>query len=221
VLLWAVGMTAAVLTATYAFRPVFTGLTRLGRPRPSLGGLFTNIPIVFLALASFAVAPLVEPIMGFLGGHAPHAPHAVELVGAAAPFLGIALAAALTFIPGLSLRVSRARRMRSGIRIDGIYQVVFVQPFGRMVRFLTGQRGGLADPVGAVPVLIAQRLTEAAVRPLAHDPLDRGWMGFGAGMVRAWSGGRRVQSGRTRDYALALALGLAILLIIAWGTTWR
>ncbi len=221
VVLWLVAMTAAVLTATYAFRPVFTGLTRIGRPRPSLGGIFTNLPIALLAVATFAVAPLVEPIMEFLGGAAPHPPHAVELVGAAAPFLGIALAAALTFVPGLSLRVARARRMRSGIRIDGIYQVIIVQPFVKMVRWLTGQRGGIADPVGSIPVLVAQRLTAAAIRPLAHDPLDRGWMGLGAGMVRAWGAGRRIQSGRVRDYALALALGLALLLLIAWGTTWR
>ena len=221
VLLWLVAMAAAVMTAVYAFRPVFVGLTRIDRPRPTVGGLFTNVPVVALAIATFAVAPLVEPMVAFLGGVPPHPPRAVELLGAAAPFLGMVMAAALTFVPRLSMRVSRARRLRSGIRIDGIYQVTFVQPFVGLVRWLTGQKGGIADPVGTLPILGAERLTAAVVRPFAHDPLDRGWSRFSAGLVRGWAAGRRLQTGRARDYALALAFGLALILLIAWGTTWR
>ncbi len=221
VVLWGVALASAVLTATYAFRPVFTGLTRIGRPKATLGGLFTNLPILFLAAGTFAVAPLVEPIIEFLGAAMPHGPGPVEAVGALAPFLGIALAAALTFVPRLSMRVARARRMRSGIRIDSLYQVVFVQPFVGLVRWLNGEKGGIADPVGTLPILGAERLAAAIIRPFAHDPVDRGWAGFSAGMVRAWGAGRRLQSGRVRDYVLALAIGLAALLLIAWGTTWR
>ena len=221
VVLWGIALASAVLTAAYAFRPVFTGLTRIGRPKPTLGGLFTNLPILFLATGTFAVAPLVEPIIDFMGAAMPHAPAPVEAVGALAPAIGIALAAALTFVPKLSMRVAQARRMRSGIRIDSIYQVTIVQPFVGLVRWLDGQKGGMKDPVGTLPVILAERATEAVVRPFARDPVDRGWMGLSAGLVRVWGGARRVQTGRSRDYALALAVGLALLLLIAWGTTWR
>ncbi|MGY6410687.1 MAG: NADH-quinone oxidoreductase subunit 5 family protein [Alkalilacustris sp.] len=221
IVLWGVALSAAILTGAYAFRPVLVGLTRIGEQRPSVGGLFTNLPILLLAAGTFAVAPLVGPMVEFLDAKVPHPPHAVEMVGAAAPFLGLALAAGMTFMPKLSRRVAQARRMRSGIRIDGLYQLVFVQPFVALVRWLSGRKGSIADPVGELPVLGAQGSVAAIVRPLAHDPVDRAWHAFSAATVRAWDGARRVQTGRVRDYALALALGVALLLLLGWGTTWR
>ncbi|MBK5928820.1 NADH-quinone oxidoreductase subunit L [Rhodobaculum claviforme] len=221
IVLWGVALSAAVLTGAYAFRPVLVGLIPVKGARMTFGGVFTNLPILLLAAGTFAIAPLVTPMVEFLDATVPHPPLAVELVGAVAPFVGLALAFAMTFMPRISRRVAQARRMRSGIRIDGVYQIVFVQPFVALVRWLTGQRGSIADPVGTLPVMGAQWLVGAIVRPLAHDPLDRAWAGFASATVRAWGVARHVQSGRVRDYALAIAVGVALLLLLGWGTTWR
>jgi hypothetical protein len=61
-------------------------------------------------------------------------------------------------------------------------------------------------------------LQEAITTPLAHDALDRAWMWFAGGMVHLWDVARGVQTGRARDYALAMASGAAALLLLAWGT---
>jgi hypothetical protein len=101
---------------------------------------------------------------------------------------------------------------------DRLYRTVFILPFSRLVRWLNGYRTGVADPVGNLPVLATVRLQEAITAPLAHDALDRAWMLFAGGMVRLWDVARAAQTGRARDYALAMATGAAALLLLAWGT---
>lgn len=219
--LWAVALLAAVMTGIYAFRPVFTGLIRFGAKSPSFASAFTNVPLVLLALAALGLGWAVDPIVRFLGGVPPHAPLVPELAGGAAPLLGAGLAAALTFVPGLSARVSRARRIRGGFRFDGLYHAVVVRPFAETVRWLVGARGGPADPVGHLPVAAAQRIGALMTDPRMPDPLDRGWAGLGLGLLGGAERARRLQTGRLRDYALALAVGLAALALLAWGTAWR
>jgi NADH-quinone oxidoreductase subunit L len=101
---------------------------------------------------------------------------------------------------------------------DRLYRTVFILPFSRLVRWLNGYRTGVADPVGNLPVLATVRVQEAITAPLAHDALDRAWMLFAGGMVRLWDVARAAQTGRARDYALAMATGAAALLLLAWGT---
>jgi hypothetical protein len=101
---------------------------------------------------------------------------------------------------------------------DRLYRRGFILPFSRLVRWLNGYRTGIPDPVGNIPVLAAVRLQEAITTPLAHDALDRAWMWFAGGMVHLWDVARGVQTGRARDYALAMASGAAALLLLAWGT---
>ncbi|PTE19386.1 hypothetical protein C5F48_23200 [Cereibacter changlensis JA139] len=203
-------------------------------------------PLLVLSLGSVLGGLLVAPIVGFLGAVLPHAAPGPELAAGLAPVGGLIIAAALTFIPRLSAGLASAKRMRrataldqvaqgtiiepfvrlvrslsKGARIDALYQATFVRPFVNLVRWLNGYRGGLVDPVGTLPVLLALRGKEALVARMAEDGFDRRWMGFANGMVRLWVGARRVQTGRARDYALGLATGLAALLMIAWGTTWN
>jgi NADH-quinone oxidoreductase subunit L len=101
---------------------------------------------------------------------------------------------------------------------DRLYRRGFILPFSRLVRWLNGYRTGIPDPVGNLPVLAAVRLQEAITAPLAHDALDRAWMWFAGGIVQLWNVARGVQTGRARDYALAMASGAAALLLLAWGT---
>lgn len=122
----------------------------------------------------------------------------------------------------LELRhVQIVRWLSRGARMDGIYQALFVRPFVNTVRWLTGHRGGTVDPVGTLPVTLAQRGMQALVTRLAHDRFDRFWMRSANRLVRLWVLASALQTGRSRDYALGAALGTAALLVIAWGTTWN
>lgn len=254
--LWAVALMSAVVTGTYAFRPVLTGLeqepvrsaTRAASPHThgvsALGSIFAGFPLALLGIASLAGGVLVDPIIRFLGGEAPHAPAATMLMAAMAPLIGASLAVALVTVPELANGLSVVRQighrsnggvtlhgkqvgpfvrialwLSRGARVDHVYQVLFVWPFVHLVRWLNGYRGGVADPVGNLPVLAAVRLKEVVVGPLAHDEVDRMWMRLAGGIVTLWSAARRIQTGRTRDYGLAMAGGIAALLLLAWGLT--
>jgi NADH-quinone oxidoreductase subunit L len=200
------------------------------------------VPLALLATASLTGGLLVGPIIRFLGAAMPEAPVASQLTAALAPFLGLAFA--LAFVPALSAGLVRvhaisrggrreARRhagamgpfvktalwLSRGARVDHLYQVAFVMPFVRLVRWLNGFPKGLADPVGSLPVLALLRAKEAIAGPLSSDGFDLAWMGLARGIVRLWAGLRRLQTGRTRDYAFAMALGIAALLLLGWGST--
>ncbi len=283
--IWALAFLTAICTAVYAFRPVLEALlpepehrsrAPHGHPlalnlhhRARIGSGFITVPLVVLATGSMLGGVMVAPIISFLGAEVPHAPHLPALLAAMAPFAGLIGAAALTFVPSLAAAVegahdmrrptrldhkfqiwviepyirlirwlSRDRRPRDadldferqvrlirwlsrGARMDGVYQALVVRPFVNLVRWLSGHRGGGVDPVGSAPVALALRLTQAVVGPLAHDRFDRFWMRSANRLVRIWVMARAIQTGRSRDYALGLALGTAALLVIAWGTTWN
>lgn len=212
-----------------------------GHKRSKFGSLFIRYPLSLLASGALLAGVLVGPIIRFLGGQVPHAPAFTEHAASYAPFIGFLIAASLAFVPALSRSIQRVRQLSRGpqggryrgesrfvrfafwlsrgARVDHLYQVVFVWPFVHLVRWLNGYRGGIADPVGSLPVLAAIRLQQTITAPLAADGFDRLWHRFADGVVRICGGARRVQTGRARDYALAMALGAAALLMLAWGTS--
>ncbi|MDT8854172.1 NADH-quinone oxidoreductase subunit L [Paracoccaceae bacterium Fryx2] len=204
------------------------------------------VPMVLLALGALFGGAAVGPMIRFQGAEMPHIEGLTMWLAAAAPLLGAVLALALTFVPVLVAAVAGRSRTRRGVKVDGIYRYalilpfvklilwlsrgaefdgiyrqVFVRPFVRGVSWLNGYRGGIADPVGTLPVLAVLRAHRFVVERVAIDRLDGGWMRLAAGLVGLWGVARRVQTGRTREYALALAIGTAILLMLAWDTTWN
>jgi NADH-quinone oxidoreductase subunit L len=116
--------------------------------------------------------------------------------------------------------VQLALWLSRGARVDHLYQVVFVTPFVKLVRWLNGYGPGrLEDPVGTLPVRAALWLKEAVTTPLAQDAFDRLWTRLATAIIGLWGMARRSQSGRARDYALVMVAGLAALLLLAWGST--
>ena len=232
---WVGALAAAVLTGVYAFRPVLAALRpaeggprRHGHERP-----LAVVPMVLLAVAALALAWLVDPLIEVMGGHAPHAGPALAIAGAAAAILGLVGALVVTFVPAAARRIARARRLRAGLQFDARYYALFVRPYRRLVRRLSGRQGrwaerlgqpadgALGDPVGAATVAFGLWLTRTVITPFLPDRFDTAIM-RGAGQVdRAAQTARRLQTGRVRDYALGLAAGLAALLLIGWGLSWR
>lgn len=262
VAVWVLAFLTAICTGVYAFRPVLEALMpepeHLSRARHGhalalnlhyrsrLGSGFIAVPLLVLATGSILGGIFVAPVIRFLGGEVPHAPHLPAILAALAPFLGFAIAAALTFVPWLAAALAGARQMQRqtrldhvyqgamivpftrlvrwlsrGARMDGIYQVLVVRPFVNLVRWLNGHRGGTVDPVGNATVVLAVDLVQAVVSRLANDRFDRFWMRLANRLLRLWVVARALQTGRSRDYALSLALGMAALLVMAWGTTWN
>lgn len=224
-ILWAVAVVAAVLTAAYAFRPVFTALRPLppGQPQrpPVQEGVPTVVPLILLAAAALAGGFVVKPLVGFLGGHVPHPDLVVEIVGAAAALAGVALAYALTHVPVLAARLARARRVRAGFQLDAVYYALLVRPYRHLVDRVNGGHGWLPDPVGTIPILAAVRLMNGVIRPLLPDRLDLAWIRGAGAVLDAAEWSRRWQTGRVRDYALAMGVGAVGLLVLVWGTAWR
>lgn len=233
VVLYVAAVAAAVLTGAYAFRPVFVAARAGDHSDPAYvphwdrgdeemhEGIATILPLVFLAALSLLGGLAVGPIVHLLGGEVPHPTLAKEIVGALAALGGVAIAAAITFSTRLGLAVFHARHVRAGFRMDARYYLVFVRPYRRLVRRLTGAGGALPDPVGNLPVHALVRLQRSIVWGFQPDRIDLGWMWSAFSVGRASGAARRLQSGRVRDYALALAAGAVILLLLAWGTQWR
>jgi len=204
-------------------------------------GVATAAPLIFLAAASLLLGFAVEPIVVFLGGHPAHPALVAEIVGGTAALGGISLAAWIESSPRMTAAIFHARHIRYGFRWDARYHVLVVRPYRRLVRLL-GAGGALEDPLGEVPVnaarrmpiggrgadplggllvMTAVRLQKAATGLLVPDWIDRTWTGTAFGIARASSLARRLQTGRVRDYALALAAGAVLLLVLALVTQWR
>ncbi|WP_439533423.1 NADH-quinone oxidoreductase subunit 5 family protein [Polymorphobacter sp.] len=220
-LLWAAALLSAVLTATYAFRPVFTALQPgAPDPHPEPTGPATAIPLCLLGFGALAGGLLVGPIIHLLGGVHPEVPAFTVLLAAAAPLTGIALSLALTRSPAFATRLAASRHQRQGMRIDVRYHVWFVQPFQRLVRWLSGTTGGRADPFGAAPIQLILWLKRQLIDRFTTDGFDRGWMALAGTATPLWSAARRTQSGRVRHSVMAITGGAAALLLLAWITTW-
>jgi hypothetical protein len=169
-----------------------------------------------------------------MGGHVPHPPHWVEIAGAGAALAGLAGAVAVTLVPALDRRLRRARKLRAGLQMDARYYATLVRPYRRLVRRLSGREGAwverlgrppdgaTADPVGQATVALGLWLRRVLLAPFTPDRMDIAWMrGVGRGVGRGAERARHLQTGRVRDYALALALGLVLLLLVGWWVTWR
>lgn len=207
---------------------------------------YTLVPLAFLGFGALLAGGLVAPIMHLLGAHVPHAPLFTILVASAAPLVGVAIAFALAYVPALANGLQRARDLARrtrrrprrqdkpagfwvrialafsrGLRIDTLYQIVFVWPFVNLVRWLNGYGRGIADPVGSLPAMAALRLQRAITAPFAPDWIDRTWTALGGRILALWAALRRLQTGRARDHGLYMAAGTAGLLLLAWGLTWH
>lgn len=232
---WLVALAGAAMTGVYAFRPVLAAWRPLPPERAQTlrETVFTAVPLSLLGVLSLVGGVLVAPLTAFMGGHPAHPPHWVELAGAAAALLGLAGAVAVTYVPALIKRVARARRLRAGMQMDARYYATFVRPYRRLVRRLSGRDGrwadarlraddgAVGDPVGMATVALGLWLRRVLLTPFTPDRLDIAWMRTAAGVDGVARKARRLQTGRVRDYALGLAIGLVALLLLAWGTTWR
>jgi NADH-quinone oxidoreductase subunit L len=220
--LWATALLSAVLTASYAFRTVITALQPSDRrPTPAHTGLATALALTLLTLGSLAGGLLVGPIIHLLGGAHPATPAFSVLLAAAAPMLGLAIAAKIVRTPDLAARLATSRALRQGLRIDTVYHILFVRPFQRLVRSLGGAGGGIADPVGTAPVFATLWLKRQTIDRFTVDVFNRGWMMLAEGAPPLWAAARQIQTGRVRDSVMALAGGAAALLALAWVSAWR
>ena len=238
-IVWGVGVLAAAFTGAYAFRPVFMGAMPARGARFSLGSPVVWGPLILLALAAVFGGVAVEPMVRFLGGDAAHGDPIVLYAGAGAAVTGAAMALAITLWPPLLDLVSRRRWLRTGFRLDARYHAFIVRPFRRLVALVAygpfgeelegpdmggapGRSGRAAaeDPVGKIPIAVARRVSNAAIASVAPDHIDLFWTALGRGLAALWAQARALQSGRLRDYALGVALGVAGLLLLAWGYSW-
>jgi NADH-quinone oxidoreductase subunit L len=220
--LWAIAATAAVLTGTYAFRVVITAAApdHGDEPRP-VGGAAVWLPLLVLAILALAGGAAIEGLRHFVGGGAREAPPLAVLLAAAAPIVGAMLALAITREPRLVERLRSLLPLHGAGLMDALYYIVFVRRFRQLSRGLAGGGTGSARPegdwLGRQQLALSAALFRLIARPVAPDHLDQGWM-QGARIIRG--GGelsRLLQTGRPRDYALGLVLGLLALLLLAWG----
>lgn len=216
-LLWGAALLSAVLTAAYAFRPVLTAL------QPGLEDLHhhpmrpaTLVPLGLLSFGALAGGLLVNPIIALLGGTHPEVPAFTVLMAAIAPLAGLALAVVIVRNRVLADRIARARNLRQGMRIDTFYHIAFVQPFQRLVRRLSGAGGQMADPFGAVPMLLLLWVKRQAIDRFTVDGFDRAWMTLAGTTTPIWAAASRSHGGRVRHSVMALAGGAVLLLGLAW-----
>ena len=219
VALWALAALAAFLTGAYAFRLVFVAASPGAAPvTPPWGGAAITLPLLLLAAAALAGGLAVEALARLAGGAPPHLPLAAALAGAAAPLLGALLGRRLAQHPPALDHLGRVLRRVGAKRLDALAHLLVVRPFRRLVQRLVASGD---DLLGRLPVQAATRLVAALVAAVLPDRLDLAWMRSAAALHGAAGHVRRVQTGRLRDYALALALGTAGLLLFAWGSAWR
>jgi NADH-quinone oxidoreductase subunit L len=246
-----VAILTAMLTATYAFRVVFVAASPTAdRPSSPWGGPAVSVPLLVLAAVAIGGGVAVGALLEFMGGHGHHAmPPLAVAIGASAPILGAVFARALTLHPERLDRLGAALRRVGAKRAEALSYRIVVRRFRRVVHRLAATdageagpirrlrriapglaglppgarigRGPLPDPVGRAPVVAADRLVAALVAVVTPDRIDLGWDRTARALRDASLAIRRVQTGRARDYALALALGAAGLLLLAWGSTWH
>jgi NADH-quinone oxidoreductase subunit L len=238
--LWALGIAAAVLTATYSFRVVFVAAS--DGPDKAIApweGLAVWAPLVALATLAIVAGFAVNALIGFAGGIPDEMPWLATLLGALAPLAGLALAWHFERNPRQLRRLSAKLRHRKVFRIDSLYYFVLVRGFRKLSQVMAGPSGEQAtapvleappidvvklvagDPIGRALVASAMRLANAVVAAFDPDRIDLVWMRFARALGGAWEHVHRIQTGRVRDQSLGLALGFAGLLLFAWGTSWR
>jgi NADH-quinone oxidoreductase subunit L len=234
--LWCLGLAAAVLTAAYATRLVLAAAEPAGEapravppPGPAL-----RVPLLVLSALAILGGFLVGPIVHALDGHHAEGGFLLLVLGGLAPLAGIWLALRLSR-DDTWLQTPLMRDARRGFRFDARYYLLVVKPF-RRIKHRIGREGAIAeaparegsgrdaaryaDPVGSATVGLAVWLARMLTRALQPDRIDAagnlGARAVGAAAVFV----RRLQTGRLRDYALALAAGVAILLLIGQVSPW-
>jgi NADH-quinone oxidoreductase subunit L len=206
-LLWAVGIAGAFLTAVYIFRAFFTVF--FGPHEAEASGAYgvrIILPLAVLGAGALAIGWLQTP--EFLGGVslfsaflAPAAgappqaplPTFVPFIGMAAPLAGAALAYALHangFWRRQAATPPRAIRrfLQNGFGFDAAYRMLFVQPF------------------------------LATVCAMRHDPVDQAFGVLERLAVTLHKNLRRAQDGKLRRYAgwmMAGSLATFLLLVFA------
>ncbi len=191
--LWTAGAAGALVTALYIFLAVF--VVFFGRPETEPrghGSFLMSAPVAVLAVLAVVGGAIAVP--GYLEAHMAGASASeihpnlwFEVVSAAIPVIGIALAYAVFgrgSTPAALRNRGLARLWDAGWGFDRLYDGLFVRPF------VGAARGGRDDPADA----IAQGAT--ALSRTGHVALSR------------------AQNGRLRWYAVALAGGAAVLLVI-------
>jgi NADH-quinone oxidoreductase subunit L len=237
--LWALGLAAAVMTATYSFRVVLVAAS--DGPDKAIApweGLAVWAPLSALAALAIVAGFAVNALIRFAGGVPYEMPWLVTLLGALAPLAGLALAWDFERNPRKLRRLTARLRHRRIFRADGLYYLIFVRGFRRTTRALNGIDAAASrvpepmpkldvvqlvagDPIGRALVSSAVRLANAVVARFDPDRIDLAWMGFARSFSGVWTRARLIQTGRLRDQSLGLALGFVGLLLFAWGTSWR
>jgi len=194
--LWAAGITGALLTAIYIFRAVFTVFFGPVATEPSGAyGLRILLPLALLGLAALTIGWLETPAFlggrnvfsGFLspstGAAGRHViPLAITLAGCIAPLAGIAIAFALHRAGFWRAQANRplsalGRLLRSGCGFDAVYDALLVKPYLWLVA------------------------------GLRHDPVDLVSTGLAGAAMAAHRRLRATQTGRLRRYIAWIAAG--------------
>jgi NADH-quinone oxidoreductase subunit L len=213
-ILWLAGMVTAFLTTLYAFRAVFLtflGPSRVDRelvPHIHESSRIMTVPLTILAVLAIIGGliglPHLSAIEGFLEPvfasqetvHATEASSALEWVllalSGVVTCVGIILAQYMYLVnPGLPSRWSKRyaplyKLLSNKYYVDEIYSAIIVKPFMRLSVFV---KSVLEDEI-------------------VDGTVDR--VAFGAG--RASQILRRIQTGYLRSYALAVLMGVVVLI---------
>ncbi len=242
-LVWAFGLAAAAMTAFYMFRLIF--MTFFGEERFAAGtgdSLHESPPVMLVPLRVLAVLAVVGGYVGLprvLGGGAWFARFLETATGARetglasetevllmAASVGVALAAIyaayVIYVKGRGEPARRfAERFRALYRtvsrkyyVDELYGKVFVGGVlaagriadwfdRRVIDALVDGTARLARGVSRLAIVFDERAVDGAVN------------GVGRAHLAASSVLRRLQTGRIYNYALAVVLGVALVITIA------
>ncbi|MGF1552502.1 MAG: NADH-quinone oxidoreductase subunit L [Paracoccaceae bacterium] len=249
-MLWTGAVLGAGLTAGYARRPLIAlaraPLGHAGEGRgPSASdhslGAEMAIPLAVLSAMALAGGLGVEALARFVaggetGGHA-GAETLLLAGGIAAAVLGAALAVLLAARARTFAGSRAAAVMRGGLGIDALYRRRVVAPASAGIAAIAddpaarGFVAAVAAPVGPVATLAANdplgrrldasRSAMSPARRALGDRAERAFAALARLVARLARRSRRLLTGRARDYAVAAALGAALLLGLATGMAWN
>jgi len=190
---WAVLLATAFLTAFYMGRVLV--LTFLGKPSPAASGAHESPPAMTIPLVALGIPTVVGGLLGpwlarGLGGE-------MHLHLGLTPVL-----ASLAGLGGLALSLVTYLRGREA-------------PLAGTLVAL--DRGSVVDRVWAFGYRSVLLPLSAVLRWVDRYLVDGLMNGVGWGTLEAGQAMRPVQTGRTRDYALAVVVGALLLLVLgAW-----
>lgn len=203
-LFWA-GVFGAFLTAFYTFRLIY--LVFFGQEKShaqSLSGLSYAIPLVVLLLLSTALGAMISPPLAnvlpmgigqqLVEAGTAHGKHTAELIAVGATIFGLLSAYVLYVLNhGKILTCFKQSTLGGaiyywcyhGLGFDALYDIVFVKPFLAVANWLKS------------------------------DPIDKIWNVLPLLANLGSLGLSKTQTGLLRSHAVVLAVGLAIVLVLA------